>query len=173
MIFIHWGYLFEDAMDLDPDIRKTFVRDLGTDYAKWSGHIAQPGSRPAKAFGIRPGDYVLAKAAQDAFRSCNIAFVLRNLEIKNIVFVGGHTEACLGKTAKSAKAQGYATLCISDATSNARESTRPKRNCRKRVRFCHDHRRVPGSRGTYARRARRRRPVRRQSSGRTGHGPSF
>jgi len=124
MIFIHWGYLFEDGMDLDPDVRKVMLDDHGTDYAKWSGHYAQPGSQPAKAFNIRKGDYVLGKAAQDAFRSCNIEFVLRNLGVKNIVFVGGHTGACLGKTAKSAKRLGYKTLCIKDATNNARESSR-------------------------------------------------
>ena len=126
MIFIHWGYLFEDGMDLDPDIRKTMLDEHGTDYAKWSGYNAQPGSQVAKVLGGRKGDYVLAKAAQDAFRSCNIEFVLRNLGIKRIVFVGGHTGACLGKTAKSAKRLGYTTLCVKDATNNARESSREK-----------------------------------------------
>lgn len=126
MIFVHWGYLFEDAMDLDPEVRRSMVKEHGTDYSRFSGHIGQAGSQPAQAFNIRPGEYVLAKAAQDAFGSCNIAFVLRNLEAKRIVFVGGHTNAggCLGKTARSAQRLGYTTLCISDATFNARESTR-------------------------------------------------
>ena len=124
LIFIHWGYLFEDGMDLDPDIRKTMLDEYGTDYTKWSGYDGQPGSQVAKALG--KGDYVLAKAAQDAFRSCNIEFVLRNLGIKRIVFVGGHTGACLGKTAKSARRLGYTTLCVKDATNNARESSREK-----------------------------------------------
>jgi nicotinamidase-related amidase len=126
MIFIHWGYFFEDGMDLDPDIRKTMLDEHGTDYAQWSGYDAQPGSQVAKVLGVREGEYVLAKAAQDAFRSCNIDFVLRNLGIKRIVFVGGHTGACLGKTAKSAKRLGYTTVCIKDATNNARESSREK-----------------------------------------------
>lgn len=127
-IFIHWGYLFEDAMDLDPDVRKAMREEYGSDYARYSGHIRQPGSQPASAFNIQPEDYVLPKAAQDAFRSCNIEFLLRNLEVKNIVFVGGHTNSggCLGKTARSAMRLGYKTLCIEDATNNARESTRKK-----------------------------------------------
>lgn|GEM_PF-1020050 len=127
-IFIHWGYLFEDAMDLDPDIRKAMREEYGTDYSRYSGHIRQPGSQPVKAFHIQPDDYVLPKAAQDAFKSCNIEFVLRNLGVKNIVFVGGHTNAggCLGKTARSARRLGYKTLCIRDATYNARESSREK-----------------------------------------------
>jgi nicotinamidase-related amidase len=124
MIFIHWGYSFEDGMDLDPDIRKAMLEEHGADYAKWSGYIGQPGSQVAKVLG--KGDYVLAKTAQDAFRSCSIDFVLRNLGIKHIVFVGGHTGACLGKTAKSAKRLGYTTLCVKDATNNARESSREK-----------------------------------------------
>jgi len=124
MIFVHWGYRFEDGMDLDPDVRKMMLKEHGTDYAKWSGHIDQPGSQPAKVLGIRDGEYVLPKTAQDAFSSSTIDFVLRNLEIKNIVFVGGHTGACLGKSAKAAKERGYTILCIEDATNNARESTR-------------------------------------------------
>jgi len=126
MLFIHWGYLFEDAMDLDPDIYQSFRKDFGDDARKWPGHISRPDSRPAKALNIQPGEYVIAKAAQDAFASCNIAFVLRNLGVKNLVMIGGHTEACLCKTAKSAKRLGWRTLCIHDATSNARESTRRK-----------------------------------------------
>lgn len=125
-IFLHWGYRFKDAMDLDPDVRNVFLDEHGTDYETWSGHIDQPGSQPAKVFGIRDDDYVLPKTAQDAFRSSSIDFVLRNLEIETIVFVGGHTGACLGKTAKSAKRHGYTTLCIRDATNNARESSREK-----------------------------------------------
>ena len=124
IILIHWGYSFEDGMDLDPDIRKAMLEEHGADYAKWSGYEGQPGSQVAKALG--KGDYVLAKTAQDAFRSSNIDFVLRNLGIKHIVFVGGHTGACLGKTAKSAKRLGYTTLCVKDATNNARESSREK-----------------------------------------------
>ena len=124
MIFVHWGYFFEDGMDLDPEIRKTMLDEHGTDFSKWSGYDRQPASQVAKAFGVRKGDYVIAKAAQDAFRSCNIDFVLRNLGAKRIVFVGGHTGACLGKTAKSAKRLGYTILCIRDATTNARESSR-------------------------------------------------
>ncbi len=125
-IFIHWGYLFNDAMDLDPDIRKAMREEHGTEYSKYGGHIQQPDSQPARAFNIQPGDYVLPKAAQDAFKSCNIDFVLRNLEVKHLVFVGGHTNAggCLSKTARSAMKLGYKTLCIRDATFNARESTR-------------------------------------------------
>jgi nicotinamidase-related amidase len=126
MIFIHWGCQFEDGMDLDPDVRKMLLNEHGTDYAKWGHHNSDAASCPAKVLGVRQGEYVLAKTAQDAFKSCSLDFVLLNLGVKRIVFIGGHTEACLGKTAKSAKERGYETLCVEDATFNARESTRKK-----------------------------------------------
>ncbi len=73
---------------------------------------------------MREGEYVLAKTAQDTFTSSNIDYVLRNLKVRNIIFVGGHTGACLGKTIRSARERGYKTLVIEDATNDAFESTR-------------------------------------------------
>ena len=124
LIFIHWGFRFADGMDLDPEIYETMRTNHGTDPAQWPGHIDQPGSRPAAVLDVQPGEYVLAKSGQDAFTSSNLDFVLRNLGVACLVFVGGHTGACLGKTAQSAKTRGYAAVCIEDATSDARESTR-------------------------------------------------
>ena len=67
---------------------------------------------------------LISKTAQDAFPSSNIGYVLKNLGVKNIVFVGGHTGGCLGRTAASAQKAGYNILCIKDATFDARESAR-------------------------------------------------
>lgn len=124
MIFVHWGYLCEDGMDLDPDIRRAFLNDIGPDPKKWPHHITDPSSRPAEALKVMKGEYVVAKSGQDAFNSSRIDFILKNLGVKNIIFVGGHTQACLYRTAASAKRLGYNTLCVEDATWNARESTR-------------------------------------------------
>lgn len=124
MIFIHWGYQFRDGMDLTPEIRRSFIQSYGMDYKKWPHHISHPTSRPAEFFDIRNGEYVIAKTDQDAFTSSNIGFVLRNLEIENIVFVGGHTGACLARTAEHAKELGYHILCVEDATWDATESNR-------------------------------------------------
>lgn len=126
MIFLHWGCLFRDGMDLDPEIRKTFLSEHGTNYAVWGHCIRDPQSRPADELGVRPGEYVLPKTGQDAFTSSNLGFLLTNLNVRNLVFVGGHTEACLGKTARSARERGFRTLCVVDATFNARESSRLK-----------------------------------------------
>lgn len=124
MIFIHWGYQFEDAMDLAPPIRESFLREYGDDYVRWPHHISRGDSRPADILGVRDGEYIISKRDQDAFGSSSIDFVLKNLGVRNIVFVGGHTGACLGKTAASARKHGFHTLCIEDATFDARESTR-------------------------------------------------
>ena len=124
MVFVHWGYSFRDAMDLDPETRNHFLKHFGTDFDKWPHHISRPDSKPYEGFDVRPDEYVIAKTAQDAFPSSNIDYVLKNLGIKNIVFIGGHTGGCLGRTSKSAKKRGYRMLCVKDATFDARESTR-------------------------------------------------
>lgn len=126
MIFLHWGCLFRDGMDLDPEIRKTFQSEHGTNYAAWGHCLQDSDSRPADLLAVRPGEYVLPKTAQDAFVSSNLGFMLTNLNVRHLVFVGGHTEACLGKTARTAHQRGFRTLCVVDATFNARESTRHK-----------------------------------------------
>lgn len=126
MVFVHWGYQFEDGMDLAPAIRQSFLQDLGDDYSRWPHHISHPSSRPCEMFGVREGEYVIAKTDQDAFTSSNIHFVLQNLGVKRIVFVGGHTAGCLGQSAKHAKRLGYETLCVADATYDAAESRRPE-----------------------------------------------
>ncbi len=116
MIFVHWGHRLADGMDLEPEIRKFNVSTFGPDPAKWPNHVSHPNARPAEFLGVREGEYVLAKTDHDAFVSSNIDFVLRNLGVKNIVFIGGHTDACLGKTSIAAKERGYRTLCVEDAT---------------------------------------------------------
>lgn len=126
MIFVHWGCLFRDGMDLDPTVRQEFLNQHGTNYAAWGHCLGDAAARPAEELGVRPSDYVLPKSGQDAFNSSNIKFLLANLGVRNLVFIGGHTEACLGRTATSAKDHGFKTLCIADATFNARESTRLK-----------------------------------------------
>ncbi len=126
MIFLHWGCLFRDGMDLDPLVRKELLGRHGTNYDAWGHCLLDSNCRPAAELGVRPGEYVLPKTAQDAFISSNLGFLLTNLNVRHIVFIGGHTEACLGKTARSARQRAYRTLCVADATFNARESTRQK-----------------------------------------------
>ncbi|MBI2516289.1 MAG: isochorismatase family protein [Opitutae bacterium] len=124
MVFVHWGCRFADGMDLDPAIRNAFIAEHGPDYTKWHHHEGDPGTEPAKFLHIREGEYVIPKSGQDAFNSSNIRNVLVNLGAKHLIMIGGHTGACLGKIAASAKRAGYRLLCIEDATFDARQSTR-------------------------------------------------
>jgi nicotinamidase-related amidase len=126
MIFLHWGYYCKDGMDLDPSTRQAFIHDIGPNPKKWPHHITDPSSRPANILKVRKGEYVVAKSAQDAFTSSHIDFILKNLGVKNIIFIGGHTQGCLFNTGLSAKRLGYHTMCVEDATWNACESTRKK-----------------------------------------------
>ncbi|MDO8682391.1 MAG: isochorismatase family protein [Armatimonadota bacterium] len=126
LIFIYWGYQFKDGMDLAPAVRQNFMRQFGTDVGKWPHHISLDYSRPAEILGVKEGEYSIAKTDWNAFSSSNINFILQNLGAKNLVFVGGHSGACLRQTAEAAKKLGYKILCIEDGTSNAVESSRKK-----------------------------------------------
>lgn len=127
MVFVFWGTLFDDCMDIDPKLRRELIRNGGADVnfrEAWGHHIDKPHSRPADCLNVQDDEYVIPKTAQDAFTSSNIGFVLENLQVDSIVFVGGHNGACLGKTANSAINLGYKTLVIEDATFDAVESQR-------------------------------------------------
>jgi nicotinamidase-related amidase len=124
LVFVHWGYQLPGGMDLEPAIRQVFVAELGPDSAKWGHRDGDPGTEPAKFLHVRPGEYVVAKSGQDAFSSSNIRNLLVNLGAKHLIMIGGHTGACLGRTAASARREGYELLCVQDATFDARQSTR-------------------------------------------------
>ncbi len=124
VILVHWGARFYDGMDLDPAVRKMLLKAHGEDFNKWGHREIDPGSQVHPDLKPQPSDYILPKTAQDAFISSNIGFMLKNLKIKNVFLIGGHTGACHGKTSKSAKEAGYTIICIEDATFDATESRR-------------------------------------------------
>jgi nicotinamidase-related amidase len=121
MIFIHWGSRYPDLIDIDPESRGELYFGPGSER---NAYTPESHVRPAAALNVQPGEYVLAKTAQDAFIGTPLRFMLRNLGVKNLILIGGHTGACLGKTSKSARSLGYRTLCVDDATNNAFESNR-------------------------------------------------
>jgi nicotinamidase-related amidase len=116
VILVHWGFSLQGGLDLDPEVRDMLLARHGPDWKVWGHYIENPGSRPWSGLNPQPTDVILAKTAQDAFRSCTIDFVLRNLGVKNLFLVGGHTNGCLYQTGSSAVARGYGTVCIEDAT---------------------------------------------------------
>ena len=125
MIFIHWGSRYRGLIDLDPAVRKDLLTD-GQSGTVPQAYSPESQDRPASFLEVKPEDYILMKTAQDAFEATPLAFMLENLHVKNLILIGGHTGACLGKTSKSAKKLGYKTLVVEDATHAAFESTRIK-----------------------------------------------
>ena len=125
-IFLHWGFQFPDGRDLEPDVYKTMKQQYGPDPVLWMGHPDHPNAHPHPDLDIRDTDYIIPKTGYNAFRSTTINFLLKNLKIKNLIFVGGFTEQALGQTALAAKRREYKTLCITDATFNVLQSTRQR-----------------------------------------------
>lgn len=85
--------------------------------APWQG-------APAASLGIRAGDRVVRKTLADAFEDGTLVDVLAGLDAETLIFAGGFTEDCLRRTALTARRRGYRTVCLQDATTNVRESTR-------------------------------------------------
>ncbi len=126
MIFVHWGFRLHDGTDLDPNVVEEFRARFGSDVKNWLHFVGGPTGKPASQFKVRNGEYVLAKTAQDAFVSSDLEHLLRNLGVRNIIFVGGHTGACLGKTCQSARERGFKALLIEDAANEHVQSCRIK-----------------------------------------------
>lgn len=122
IIYIRWGSSIQNALDMEPTVRKYHVMMLGVDPSKWGlDNIVVD----ARLTSVAPGIEVV-KTAHDAFISSNIDFVLKNLNIKTIFLIGGHTNACYLTTAQSAKKKGYTIVSLEDATTDAVESRRLK-----------------------------------------------
>ena len=116
VIMVHWGFRVKGGYDLDPEVRQLLLRRNGPDWTKWGHYVEDSTAHPWSGLNPQPTDIILAKSGQDAFTSCNIDFVLKNLGARNLFFVGGHTNGCLYKTGSSAVARGYFTICVEDAT---------------------------------------------------------
>lgn len=125
-IFVKWGFRFPDGADLDPETYQAMRKNYGDDPANWPGHIDDPNTLPSELFEIHTADYIVPKTSENAFASSNFNYLLTNLGIRNLIFAGGHTETCLGKTATSAKSLGYHAICLEDAVFNTRQSMRKK-----------------------------------------------
>lgn len=122
ILYIRWGTYVKNALDMEPTVRKYHVMMIGTDSSKWGieGNIIDP-----RLTNVAEGIEIV-KTAHDAFISSNIDFVLKNLNVKTIFLIGGHTNACYLATAISAKKKGYNIVSLEDATTDAVESRRLK-----------------------------------------------
>jgi len=86
------------------------ARSLPCVFAHWADQAVPAGFAP------REGEPVVPKTQMDAFCSSNIQAVLDEIAPRRLWMCGGHTQGCLGETARSALARGYPVICIRDAT---------------------------------------------------------
>ncbi len=64
----------------------------------------------------RPGDIVLTKRRYDAFAGTELESILRGLGVRNLIFTGAQTSACVLTTVAHARALGYHSCVVSDCT---------------------------------------------------------
>ena len=102
MVFVHWGCLFKDGLDLEPRVRRAFIASEGNTPEKWVPLAAT--NRPAEILGIREGEYAW-KTGQDAFPSCNIGYVLENLDEEHRVHRWPHRSRRLPRPDRPFRAQ--------------------------------------------------------------------
>jgi nicotinamidase-related amidase len=83
-------------------------------FVHWAGD--GPDNRPHDRFELFPEDHVVPKTMRDAFPSSDFGRILERLGRKTLLLVGGHTQGCLGQTARSALERGYRCVLARDAS---------------------------------------------------------
>jgi nicotinamidase-related amidase len=124
VVLIQWGFVSPDGADLSPHTYLRMREFHGDDPSVWPYRAGMPESQPDPALGVSPGDCVLHMTGDDAFTSTNLRFVLHNLEVKNIILLGGPVETVLARTAATGKKRGLHTIVPIDATIAAHEALR-------------------------------------------------
>ena len=92
-------------------------RELSLDYKLSDLHV------PRRSWGARvvdeltPGDddIVLPKGSSSVFVSTNITYLLRNLDVKQLVIVGGLTDQCVDSAVRDACDAGFLVTTVTDA----------------------------------------------------------
>ena len=101
-------------------------RDISLDYklsGPYFGNLPKVGASFDEIFlscSIRPdnrkkGDIYIPKTASSVFHSTNIDYVLRNLNVEQLVVVGQATEQCVESTVRNAADLGYFVTLVEDA----------------------------------------------------------
>lgn len=91
-------------------------RDRGPGHKKL-GHSAPPGSKEAEILEeLKPLDdeLVFNKTAGSVFSSTNIEYVIRNMEIRNLVVVGVVTTGCVHTAVTDASDLGFNVILVED-----------------------------------------------------------
>ena len=98
------GYRMEDLMS-EPD-----ADDL--EYHRSASRFVQI----SKLLEPKPGEYFIRKHAYSGFHETRLDSLLRNLDIRSIVFVGFSLDVCLGATMLDALNRDYEVILLRDCT---------------------------------------------------------
>jgi nicotinamidase-related amidase len=90
------------------------ARGLPRIFVHWAGEGA--GHRPHGKFELTPEDHVVPKTEMNAFPSSNFGEILEKLGRRTLLMIGGHTQGCLGRTARNALELGYRCVLVRDAS---------------------------------------------------------
>lgn len=94
------------------------VPGLDRELELWSDHgiAGTEDAKPAAAFEVGEGDYVIPKRRYDAFFQTDLDLTLRELGVDTLIVVGADTNICVLQTLAGAYFRAYKTIVAADAT---------------------------------------------------------
>jgi len=113
VIFTTIESLTKDGRDRSLDYK---ISGFNVPRGSWGGRVLSDLLQDDGPF--RQGDdcLVMKKTSSSVFISTNIAFVLRNLGISQVVIVGGLTDQCVESAVRDACDEGFLVSLVDDAT---------------------------------------------------------
>ena len=94
------------------------VPGLDCELELWGDHgiAGTEDAKPAAAFEVGEGDYVIPKRRYDAFFQTDLDLTLRELGVDTLIVVGADTNICVLQTLAGAYFRAYKTIVAADAT---------------------------------------------------------
>lgn len=108
VIYTEAGSFFSDGADTQPHMRDLYLSTNALD--------AQPDCRTRTELAPLPGEAVLVKPSSSAWTSTPIDFLLRQADIRSILFTGVVTNGCVMMSALGAWDHGFDVHVVEDAT---------------------------------------------------------
>ncbi len=95
-----------------------FIRDCGRHLRRGdpAGGDGDWGAQILTELAPQPQDIVVAKSRYDAFLGTNLDRILRRLGVRNLIFAGVFTSACVLTTVAHARSLDYRNCVVSDCT---------------------------------------------------------
>jgi nicotinamidase-related amidase len=112
-VFVKLGAQLPECRDLIPHIRR-----LETNF---NNIVGEPEHQILQELAPKSGEAVVTKMSASAFTSSNLDTILRNLEVRSLVFTGVSTSQCVDLTARDASDRGYQCIIVEDAVAEDRK----------------------------------------------------